>query len=365
MPPLRRTGFTDLTATAARRLGWHPFAAPAALNSVPFRGRAACTYCGFCTGNGCYVDAKSSSDRTFVPIAVRSGNVRIESEARVLEIMVGHDGLVTGVRYVKDGTERFQAAKVVLVGTFPYENTRLLLTSASPAFPNGLANNSDQVGRHYIAHVTPGVYGLFPDKDLKLFSGTWAQSTCVNDWNADNFDHSGLGFLSRRNDVRLPRAEADRVRPFRGPAGGPAMGERLEAVAAENARSVGCASAQIDATFVRGDVIDLDPEARDSYGVPLPRVTHRLFPNDERAHDFLRDKLDLWLREAGRDRGVERGRLRYEPRHAYGGTRMVTTLRPRSPTAGVSRTRFPISGSWAPRTSRPLVASIRRLPRRR
>jgi len=30
---------------------------------------------------------------------------------------------------------------------------------------------------------------------LNLLSGTWSQATCVDDWNADNFDHNGLGFV--------------------------------------------------------------------------------------------------------------------------------------------------------------------------
>jgi hypothetical protein len=41
MGPLRSTGWSDLTADAARRLGWHPFIAPASLNSEPYDGRPA------------------------------------------------------------------------------------------------------------------------------------------------------------------------------------------------------------------------------------------------------------------------------------------------------------------------------------
>ena len=83
----------------------------------------------------------------------------------------------------------------MLLGTFVYENTRLLLLSTSKAFPNGLSNNQRQVGRHYMAHATPSVFGLFPGRRLNLWSGPWSQTTCVDDWNGDNFDHAGLGFV--------------------------------------------------------------------------------------------------------------------------------------------------------------------------
>ena len=111
---------------------------------------------------------------------------RIESDA---------DGRVTGATYVQDGREQFCPARAVLLATFTYENTRLLLLSRSPAHPRGLANGSDQVGRHYMAHVTPFAFGRFPGRRLNLFTGLWAQATCIDDWNADNFDHAELDFI--------------------------------------------------------------------------------------------------------------------------------------------------------------------------
>jgi hypothetical protein len=50
----------------------------------------------------------------------------------------------------------------VLLATYTYENVRTLLLSKSKAFPNGLANNRGQVGRHYMTHATGGsVQALF------------------------------------------------------------------------------------------------------------------------------------------------------------------------------------------------------------
>ena len=42
MPPLRGTGFTEMMASAATSLGWHPFPGPAAVNSRTYDGRSAC-----------------------------------------------------------------------------------------------------------------------------------------------------------------------------------------------------------------------------------------------------------------------------------------------------------------------------------
>src|SRR6266478_3787359 len=48
MPPLRDTDFTDLMMTAGKKLGWHPFRGPAAINSQPYRGRPGCALHGYC-----------------------------------------------------------------------------------------------------------------------------------------------------------------------------------------------------------------------------------------------------------------------------------------------------------------------------
>ena len=172
MPPLRETGWTQLTAQAARELGWHPFTAPAALNTVPRAGRGACTLCGFCTSNGCYADAKNHTAVTHIPRAEATGRLRVVTGARVTRIESAPDGRVTGATYVVDGREGREDAAVVVLGAYVYENVRLLLLC-------GLANATGQVGAHYIAHVVPIVHGLFDGLDLRLFGGTWSQGTSL------------------------------------------------------------------------------------------------------------------------------------------------------------------------------------------
>ena len=110
MPPLRRTGFTEMMADAARGLGWHAFAAPAAINSQPFQNRAGCMYHGYCNRGGCHVNAKNSTAVTTIPRAQATGHLEIVTEATVTSIETDTNGRVTGVRYVKDGRETVQPA---------------------------------------------------------------------------------------------------------------------------------------------------------------------------------------------------------------------------------------------------------------
>src|SRR4029078_2371128 len=155
-----------------------------------YDGRAACMYHGFCNKGGCHVDAKNSPLVTTIPKAQKTGHLKVVTRAHVATVDVDRSGRVSGVNYVTDGVEYFQPAKVVLLATYTYENTRLLLLSTSKAFPGGLENNRRQVGRHYFSHHQGApVTALFPF-DLKSWYGLPAQGVAVDDWADDHFDHA-------------------------------------------------------------------------------------------------------------------------------------------------------------------------------
>ena len=120
---------------------------------------------------------------------------------------------MTGVNYVTDGVEYFQPAKVVLLASFTYENTRLLLLSKSKAFPNGLSNNHGQVGRHYFSHHQGApVSALFPF-NLDSWYGLPAQGVAVDNWADDNFDHAGARLHRRRATCGRCRTSGRSRRP--------------------------------------------------------------------------------------------------------------------------------------------------------
>lgn len=322
LPPLRRSGWTELTADAARRLGWHPYPAPAAINSLPYNGHPECTYCGFCTYNGCYRNAKGSTDVNAIPRAEATGLLRVETGARATRIEVDRDGLASGVTYVQEGVERFQPARVVLLGSFTYENTRLLLLSTSPAFPRGLSNNHDRVGRDFIAHPCVLAYGLFPGRALSLFNGVWAQATCVDDWNTADFDHGGLGFVGGALLTASQEAKPIAAALASPPPGVPRWGSAWKAWLAANAQSVGSAVAQFEGLSYEQNRLDLDPLRRDRHGLPVVRITHRLHENERRGCAFMTERLQEWLREAGAAETWAASEPTIEGRHSYGGTRM-------------------------------------------
>ena len=76
MPPLRGTEFTERMAAAAKRLGWHPFPGPAAINSVTYDNRSGCVYHGYCSRGGCHINAKNSTAVSTLPKAMATNRLR-------------------------------------------------------------------------------------------------------------------------------------------------------------------------------------------------------------------------------------------------------------------------------------------------
>jgi gluconate 2-dehydrogenase alpha chain len=298
LPPLRRSGWTELVARAARRLGLHPFPGPAAILSEPYRGQPACTYCGFCNWNGCHADAKGSTAQTAIPQAEATGNLDVVTGARVTEITVDRNGLAAGVAYVRHARRLVQPARFVFLSAHAIENVRLLLLSRSPAHPDGLANNRGQVGRNAMSHLYVGVDGVFPGRRLNRFGGTWAQCTSLDDFNADNFDHTGLGFVGGGCISAIAEAKPIAT-ALSTPPSVPRWGSPWKAWLATNGNSVGRLVAAAESLPYEDSFLDLDPSVTDAFGVPVVRITYRLHEHEERRYDFLHARMSDLLREAG------------------------------------------------------------------
>src|SRR6202162_2685574 len=83
MPPLPGTALTEHMAGAARRLGWHAFPGPAAINSTTYDERPGCQYHGFCNRGACHVSAKNSTaGRTPHPSFCSIGTILPSRRAR-------------------------------------------------------------------------------------------------------------------------------------------------------------------------------------------------------------------------------------------------------------------------------------------
>ncbi len=113
------------------------------------KDRGACFFCGQC-GRSCKIYGDFSSSSCLVIPAMKTGNLKVITNAMVREVLTDANGLATGVSYInKDDMQEYQVkAGTVILGASAGETARLLLNSKSANHPGGLANSSGVVGKY-------------------------------------------------------------------------------------------------------------------------------------------------------------------------------------------------------------------------
>lgn len=136
---------------ACQRMGLHSLPTPRAILSRPKGGRRSCEYSGYCGSYGCSSGAKGSSRAALLDQAVATGNCEIKPLSKVYKLTSDKKGKVVSADYY-DASELKQSihAKIFVVACQAIETSRLLLSSTGPKHPNGLANNSGQVGKNLL-----------------------------------------------------------------------------------------------------------------------------------------------------------------------------------------------------------------------
>jgi gluconate 2-dehydrogenase alpha chain len=305
LPPLRDDQSGVVFRDAANKLGHHPFPTPRAILSQDYNGRPGCTYCGFCQAFGCHVGAKSSILVTKLPEADATGNFRLVTGAMCYRVNSDSSGRVTGVAYYgPDGSDNTIEAELVILSPFIYDNTRLLLLSKTDRFSNGLANSSGEVGKHLTAHMMPNVFVAFDDRYVNVFMGPSAQKHTIDDFNADNFDHGGVGFI-RGSQISIGTISVQGgpigATTFNPPSGIPRWGAAYRDYLAKYYARQAAMVAQTENLPYPDQTIDLDPNVRDQWGLPAPRLTYDWRrPNELARVEFMMQKME----ELGRTMGA-------------------------------------------------------------
>ena len=289
MPAHRMNWHAQVLARGARRVGAQPFAPPTAINSMAYDGRPACVYCGWC-GSGCPTGAKATASGTYLANAEKRG-ARVISEAFVHR--VNYDaakGRVTGVTYV-DAQRREQQvdARLVVLAAHAIETPRLLLLSANPTFPNGLANSSGCVGRYLMSHPTWQVFGTF-EEPVNAFKGMQMGHVMVQDYyRPDSRQGYARGFILL-SYMMTPITYAN--------LSGTIYGAEFKRFLHDYAYTAAW-WAHAEGLPHEHNTVTLDASAKDARGLPVARVTYEWGENDVKLAAAARDKAAEMMTASG------------------------------------------------------------------
>jgi len=150
-PPLAENVFSTWLDDAAKRLNYELIPSPRGILSQPKDTRNACYYSNYCGSYGCSSDAKGSSRAALINEALKTGNCTILPNSKVYHLETNGKGTIVKAHYYDlEGETQSVEAGTFVVAAQAIETSRLLLMSKNKDFPNGLANNSGQVGKNII-----------------------------------------------------------------------------------------------------------------------------------------------------------------------------------------------------------------------
>jgi gluconate 2-dehydrogenase alpha chain len=291
-PPLEMTFAQHRFEAAANELGLHPFPAPAANMSRgytnPFGVQLApCTYCGFCEKFGCGNFSKSSPQTTIIPVLMKKPNFTVRTHCEVMQVLKDRNGeRATGVTYMDaHGKLWEQPAEMVILCGYQLSNTRLMMLSGigeiyNPRTGEGL------VGKNYTYQVMSGIDIFYEEEFTNEFIGAGSLGMVVDDYNGDNFDHTGLGFIGGAYIASWTTHQ----RPIEShpvPEGTPEWGLEWKRAVRKNFLKHTSLSIHGASMAHRENYLDLDPNYTDQWGRPLMRMTYDFTENDRRLSDYI------------------------------------------------------------------------------
>lgn len=299
LPPMNFRCLDWILKTGADKLGVPYLADRIAQLTEPLNGHPPCHFCGDCT-EGCEVGAFFSSPWFFLPLAQKTGNLQVRANAYAHEILVDENGRARGVAYIDRESRREMEVegRAVVVAASCVESAHIMLNSKSRHWPDGIANSSGELGRNLCDHI----YG---DSGHGYLPQLLGQPSFP-----DNVSDSTIAWMPRWQNLKNPHEEKF-IRGYSAyPGGGcsefPWYYDQLEGFGSEFKHSIKRyyptpIGFTPQAPSLRSDTnyVDIDPKAKDVYGVPCVRIHFQWGPNELMMWEHSKQVCEELIRAAG------------------------------------------------------------------
>lgn len=208
--------------------------------------------------------------------AKETGRLTIRTDAIVNQITVDPaTGKATGAEFIDRVTKKTEtvSANIVVLCALTIESVRLLLNSASPKHPNGLANSTGLLGCHFMDQCASQVYGSVP--------GT-------NGWELDDSAPPDP-FYAPAGGIYIPRFQnLDRVTNPQFVRGFAFQGAIGRGYVPEGNPAIFGIMGFGETLAYPENRITLSPKRKDAWGIPAAHIRCRLGSNE---HELLREQV--------------------------------------------------------------------------
>ena len=179
-PPLKHEPRIQKLYDDFKLKGHHPFPLPIGVRlgsdkSYPQPEYHIGLFDGFPDPTESKADAHVTAINPILPLV----NITLKTHSYVEKLVTDAEGQRISEVHVLEGEDRrVYTADIVVVSGGAINSAALLLRSANDKHPNGLANSSDVIGRHYMCHNNSAMLALSKEPNPTLFGKTFA----INDF---------------------------------------------------------------------------------------------------------------------------------------------------------------------------------------
>jgi choline dehydrogenase-like flavoprotein len=245
---------------------------PMARNLTPHDGRGACCVYDTC-GEVCPSGARYSPDFTFRQL-IAPKKIALHDRTLVRKLVLdGTRATITAAHaHHQDRPDELieYRAKTFVVASGYCWSSHLLLLSANPRFPNGVANSSGLVGRYMNGHA-------FVSGNATIDDQTYPGQNMTHSLISRQFFRCPTDKPFVRHDTRVWESAAGRDPRLRSADGKLLLGD--EVMTDWRARTKGSSvrlRAYLDVHPSADSRLSLDPSNKNRYGDPMPKIEHRL-----------------------------------------------------------------------------------------
>ena len=297
---LQENKIVDLIDKSCKELNYKSIKTPRAIITKQKGHRNPCYYSNYCGSYPCSSAAKGSSRASLIKDALLTNNVTIIPNAFVIKLNTNKDKKITSAVYLtKKSSKKEIKAKLFVLAAQAVETSRLLLNSKDENFPNGVANNSLNVGKNFLSSSGGIVSASFDERNMNLKDlltpGLFVNRTLMDWYYTKEFKAGTIDILfEHANPIRRAsnlRWNEDEL----------IIGEQLQNRIFENFTKTRRLNIEIFTDWTPNDnsFISVDEKYKDKYAIPVANIRIGTNPQDLKASKFLEEKAIKLFEQMG------------------------------------------------------------------
>ena len=297
---LQENEIVDLIDKSCKELNYKSIKTPRAIITKQKGHRNPCYYSNYCGSYPCSSAAKGSSRASLIKDALHTNNVTIIPNAFVIKLNTNKDKkIISAVYLTKKSSKKEIKAKLFVLAAQAVETSRLLLNSKDENFPNGVANNSLNVGKNFLSSSGGIVSASFDERNMNLKDlltpGLFVNRTLMDWYYTKEFKAGTIDILfEHANPIRRAsnlRWNEDEL----------IIGEQLQNKIFENFTKTRRLNIEIFTDWTPNDnsFISVDEKYKDKYAIPVANIRIGTNPQDLKASKFLEEKAIKLFEQMG------------------------------------------------------------------